>query len=285
MNQIENKPCVSVLMTSYNREKYIGDAIESVLASTYKNFELIIVDDCSKDKTVEIARKYEALDQRVKVFVNDKNLGDYPNRNKAASYASGKYIKYVDADDYIYPNGLEIIVNQMEKFPDAAVGLFSLPQNIQKPFPILLSPREAYLYNFFGQGLFHKAPLSAIIRKDAFETVGGFKPDRMTSDFEMWHRMAQRFNFLLIQDHVVWYREHDAQEVNFKSEFELTYSRIEREYILDINTPLNDLERFEIKKRIINLHLKHSITSLFKFNSQNSLLALNRALIYKGWKK
>ena len=59
-------PLVSVLMTAYNREKYIAEAIESVLASTYKNFELIIVDDCSKDKTVEIARRYAKKDQRIK---------------------------------------------------------------------------------------------------------------------------------------------------------------------------------------------------------------------------
>ena len=169
-----NLPVVSVLMTAYNRENYIGAAIESVLSSTYKAFELIIVDDCSKDKTVEIARKYASLDQRVKVFVNEKNLGDYPNRNKAASYAKGKYLKYVDADDYIYPNGLEIIYSQMEKFPNASVGLFSLAQNSHTPFPILLKPSDSYIYNFLGQGLFHKAPLSAIFRKKAFEEVGGF---------------------------------------------------------------------------------------------------------------
>ena len=61
-------------MTSYNREKYIAQAIESVLASTYKDFELIIVDDCSKDNTVGIAKKYEELDSRVKVYVNEFNL-------------------------------------------------------------------------------------------------------------------------------------------------------------------------------------------------------------------
>ena len=86
------QPLVSVLMTSYNRENYIAEAIESVLASTYKNFELIIVDDRSKDRTVEIARSYESKDDRVKVYINEKNLGDYPNRNKAASYAKGFYI-------------------------------------------------------------------------------------------------------------------------------------------------------------------------------------------------
>src|SRR4051812_47750099 len=97
---VTDLPLVSVLMTSYNREKYIAQAIESVIASTYSNLELIIVDDCSKDSTVSIARSYAENDKRVKVYVNEKNLGDYPNRNKAASYATGKYLKYVDADDY-----------------------------------------------------------------------------------------------------------------------------------------------------------------------------------------
>ena len=76
-------PLVSILMTCYNREKYIGEAIESVLASSYTNLELIIVDDHSSDNTVGIARAYAAKDSRVNVYVNELNLGDYPNRNKA----------------------------------------------------------------------------------------------------------------------------------------------------------------------------------------------------------
>jgi glycosyltransferase involved in cell wall biosynthesis len=80
-------PIVSVLMTSFNREKYIAEAIESVLASTYKDFELIIVDDVSTDATVAIAEKYAKQDGRIKVYKNQNNLGDYKNRNRAASYA------------------------------------------------------------------------------------------------------------------------------------------------------------------------------------------------------
>ncbi|MEJ0081053.1 MAG: glycosyltransferase family A protein [Puia sp.] len=95
-------------MTCYNREKYIGEAIESVLASSYSNLELIIVDDHSSDDTVNIGRAYAEKDNRVNVYLNEKNLGDYPNRNKAASYARGEFLKYVDSDDYIYPWGLGI---------------------------------------------------------------------------------------------------------------------------------------------------------------------------------
>lgn len=277
-------PKVSVLMTAYNRERFIREAIGSVLLSTFTDYELIIVDDCSIDKTVEIAREYQKKDSRVKVFVNEKNLGDYPNRNKAASYATGKYLKYVDADDYIYPNGLEIIVNQMEKFPEAAVGLFSLPQNKENPFPIVLNPKQAYEYNFFGLGLFHKAPLSAIFKKDAFDEVGGFKPDRMTSDFEMWHRMAQAFNFLLIQDHIVWYREHDSQEANSVSEFDFKYLLIERGFILDPKSPLTMMQRHEIIKRRKVFFIKNAFRCIIKFNFLGLRLNIQKLFIYHLWK-
>ena len=276
---------VSVLMTSYNREELIEYSILSVLASTLQDFELIIVDDCSNDNTVEVARKYEKIDIRVKVYVNEKNLGDYPNRNKAASYAKGKYIKYVDADDYIYPNGLEIIVNQMDLNPEASVGLFSLPQNLHKPFPILLNPKEAYEYNFFGPGLFHKAPLSAIFRKASFDEIGGFKLDRMTSDFEMWHRMAQKFNFLLIQDHIVWYREHASQEANKIAQFELTYTRIERKYIFDQKSPLTYHQRKRIINSYVKAHLKHAIICLLKINIPALKINFQKIAIYTRWKK
>jgi len=207
-----NIPLVSVLMTSYNREKYIGEAIESVLAQSYENFELIIVDDCSSDKTVAISRQYELKDNRVKVFLNEVNLGDYPNRNKAASLAKGKYLKYVDADDFIYPWGLEILVNSMEQFPEAGWGLCSLDQDTDYPFPIILPINEIFEYHHFKSSLFHKAPLSAIIKRDVFEKAGGFSGKRQMSDTEMWHLLAMKYPVVLLPHGIVWYREHDSQE-------------------------------------------------------------------------
>ena len=96
------RPLVSVLMTSYNRENYIGEAIQSVIDSTYQNWELIICDDGSTDNTLAIAQGFAKQDDRIKIFINEKTLGDYPNRNRAASHAQGKYIRYLDSDDYIY---------------------------------------------------------------------------------------------------------------------------------------------------------------------------------------
>lgn len=248
--EAKEKPLVSVLMTSYNREKYIDAAIGSVLASTYPAFELIIVDDGSKDRTVEIARSYAARDGRVKVYVNEKNLGDYPNRNKAASYAAGKYLKYVDADDYIYPWGLASLVNMMEQFPEAGWGLCSLLQVKERPYPFQLSPKEAYEHHYFGPGLFHKAPLSAILVRSAFEKLGGFSGMRMVGDSEMWHRMAMHYPVVLMPDGMVWYREHDSQEANSIRQFVLTYEEVVYNALSHPECPLSrDQVRQIVSKR------------------------------------
>jgi glycosyltransferase involved in cell wall biosynthesis len=207
-----NNPLVSILMTSFNRSQYIGAAIESVLSSTYSNFELIIVDDGSRDNTVLIAKGYAEKDNRVKVYENENNLGDYPNRNKAASLAKGKYLKYVDADDLIYPWGLSVLVESMERFPDAGWGLCSLDQDMEKPYPFMLNPSEIFIHHNFKSSLFHKAPLSAIIRSDVFFEVGGFSGKRQISDTEMWHVLSLKHPVVLMPHGMVWYRVHDQQE-------------------------------------------------------------------------
>lgn len=208
-------PLVSVLMTVFNREKYIMEAIESVIVSTYQNWELIIVDDQSKDKSVEIAQSYAAKDDRIKVFINEINHGDYPNRNKAATYAQGKYLKYVDADDKIYSYGLERLVYYMEQFPKAGYGLCSLKQDIAEIYPFSLSPEMAYQRHYNkNMSLFDKAPLSSIIKTSAFKQVGGFSGKQHLGDFEMWHTLSQYFPVVLMPHGMVWYRQHDDQQMS-----------------------------------------------------------------------
>ena len=208
-------PAVSVLMTVHNRETFIETAIRSVLDSSFEDFELLIVDDRSTDRSVEIARDLTSGDRRARVVVNDVNVGDYPNRNVAAGLACGTYLKYLDADDYLYPEGLGILVRGMNCFPGAGYGLCSLEQDEHRPFPFQLSSAEAYRRHYFGPPLFHKAPLSSIISRRAFEDVGGFSGRRMIGDFEMWHRLSARFPVVLMGGGVVWHRIHDVQESSF----------------------------------------------------------------------
>jgi glycosyltransferase involved in cell wall biosynthesis len=282
---MSNAPLVSVLMTSYNREKYIGAAIDSVLCSSYPHYELIIVDDRSKDRTVEIAKEYAAKDQRVKVYINEKNLGDYPNRNKAASYATGKYLKYVDAYDLIYPWGLELLVQMMEQFPDSGWGLCSLEQDLTRIYPFELSPKEAYEYNYFGPGLFLKAPLSSIIKREVFEQSGGFATLRMVGDFEMWHRLARNFPVVLMPHGMVWYREHNEQEMNSHSQFLGAYEAIKIKYLVEENCPLDSRAVNSILDSSKRHWRREVLKAIIRFDLKGIKLACSRLDQYKNVRK
>ena len=247
-------PIVSILTTVYNREKYIAACIDSVLASSYQNWELIIVDDVSSDASVAIARAYEQKDARIKVYVNEKNLGDYPNRNKAASYAKGKYLKYLDADDIIYPHGLEIMANTMEQFPEAALGISQKVAEDIKPYPFVMQPKETFTREFLMRGVLGLGPTGTIIRRDVFETLGGFTGTRYIGDTEMWYKIALTYPVVKMQDELIFWRQHDDQEITKGQE---SFFYLENSYlhcIKTLNNPKIPLSSKEIK--LANVLLK-----------------------------
>jgi glycosyltransferase involved in cell wall biosynthesis len=218
------RPLVSVIVTVYNREKYIGACLDSILASTWTDHEVIIVDDLSSDNSATIAEEYAARDRRVQVHRNTVNLGDYPNRLRGAELSSGRYLKYVDSDDIIYPHGLAVMVEAMESAPRAALGVsHSLPEDAQ-PYPWLLSPQESWRKEFLGDGCMGSGPTGAIIRRDAFFEAGGFRKWGVLSDTDLWYRMSARWDLLLLPPGLVWWRRHDSQEFTKKGAF-LTYLR------------------------------------------------------------
>jgi glycosyltransferase involved in cell wall biosynthesis len=278
MNEL---PLVSILMTSYNREDYIGFAIESVMASTYQNWELIIVDDRSRDKTLEIARHYAKKDRRISVYLNEENLGDYPNRNKAATYAKGKYIKYIDADDAIYYWGLQIEVEMMERYPEAAYGLDAVEQNDEKMFPYVLSPSEAYAsYYLQGSGIFDKAPTSCIIKREIFSKENGFKSLRMVGDCEMWHRLSLKYPVVAMPHGIIWSRGHadsESGKLMAKPFILYHYLLIRRQYLLNESCPLSTDDRKNAIKGIVR-HQMRIRTKLFaggKFSTLKQIRAID----------
>jgi hypothetical protein len=205
-----NTPLVSVLMTAYNREPYIAEAIKSVLASSFADFELIIVDDGSRDRTVEIAREFLS-DARVQLHLNATNLGDYPNRNRAAGLARGKYLKYLDSDDLIYPHGLAVMVAAMEQFPEAALGMCR-PASPAGPYPACMTPHAAYAEHFLGNGLLDCGPTGTIVRTRCFREAGGFSGKRYVGDLEMWIKLAARWQVVQLPEGLIWWRMHAGQE-------------------------------------------------------------------------
>jgi len=245
--EIAASPLVSVLMTAYNRELYIAEAIESVLSSTYTNFELIIIDDCSQDKTVEIARYYEGKDLRIKVFTNEKNLGDYRNRNKAATYATGQYIKYLDSDDKIYKWGLEYCVEMMEKYPDAGMGILKLKKEVKHVF---LDPEDAIYTNYFLHPILNIGPSGTVLKRNAFEQIGYYKPDYgVPSDMYFNLKMASSFPIVLLEKEFFYYRIHEGQELRNQYSYVCYNYKYLNEALLIPGFPLSmDQKNFIMKK-------------------------------------
>jgi glycosyltransferase involved in cell wall biosynthesis len=206
-------PRISVLMTAFNRQDYIADAIESVLGQTFTDFELLIVDDRSADGTLAVARAYEARDSRVRVAVNPENLGDYANRNRAASLARGEFLKYHDSDDVMYPHCLQTMVQALVAEPRADFALTTSRAWAGGPTPMLLTPRMCYAREFLGEGMFHGGPACALFRRASFERLGPFPLRGTISDYHFWVQACRRAYVLLVAGDLFWYRVHDGQSM------------------------------------------------------------------------
>lgn len=259
-----NPPLVSVLLTAWNREKYVGEAIEHVLASTFTDFELIIVDNASTDTTFDIIKEYARSDKRIRFYRNDENIGDYPNRNKAAGYAIGKYLKYADSDDILYAHALQVMVAAMEKFPEAGFCLCT-GQDPEVPYPVMISGRQAYLENFYGYDHFSRAPGSAIIKREAFERVGGFSGRRLIGDNELWFKLAAYYPLVKIPGGLYWDRNHGDQE-RFTSYANENYRKLRQMVLLEAfaskDCPLSEEERKTILKKVKRSNSKKKLLKI-----------------------
>ena len=257
-----NTPLVSVLTTSFNREAYIAETIESVLAQTFTDFEYIIVDDCSKDRSFEIAQSYAAKDSRIRVSRNDKNLGDYPNRNKAAGYATGRYLKFIDSDDAMYPHCLDVMVRCLEICPIAGCGLSAAGLGTCR-YPLVLDPIDAFKFHFTKRDLFGRSPGNAIIRRSSFHEIGGFTGLRQVGDFQLWLKLAKSFPVVVMPRDLVWCRVHVGQVQSEDSENDKRQLRINvlQEELLSPGGVLDLHEARQYIRSVKNHNLKDRLKS------------------------
>lgn len=147
---------VSIIMPSWNTGRFIGESIQSVLNQTYKNWELIIVDDCSTDNTDEIVASFD--DERIRYFRNDKNSGAALTRNKAMREARGEWIAFLDSDDLWAPEKLEKQLSFMKEngytfsFTEyEKIDEESKPLNIYVSGPEKVNKHKMYNYDYIGQ--------------------------------------------------------------------------------------------------------------------------------------
>ena len=215
-----NNPAISVIMTAYNTEKYIKEAIESILNQTFKDFEFIIVDDGSTDNTRLIIEEYAKKDRRIKILYNKKNLGIVKSLNKAIAIAKGKYIARMDSDDVSKLNRLEKQFVFMESNPKVGVcgtnfilinekgkiiGWKSFPETNEKC-------KKAF---FFCNPFAHN---TVMLRKECFDIFGYYNNDFLyAEDLELWMRFGQKYKLHNLQKYLVYYRVHAINSI-FKNQ-------------------------------------------------------------------
>lgn len=204
-------PKVSVIMPAYNAEKYIAQAIESILGQSYRDMEFIILNDCSMDRTEEIILSYQ--DSRIVYLKNERNMGVAATLNKGMAAAKGCYIARMDADDISLPQRLEKQVAFLDAHPAAAVVGTDL-ERFGEGIPSQIrrfsgDPAQMKVDLLFACGLAHP---SVMMRREAVEALGGYDMEfEGLEDYELWCRMAAQGDVSVVPQVLFRYRVHPGQ--------------------------------------------------------------------------
>jgi glycosyltransferase involved in cell wall biosynthesis len=201
---MNSKPFFTVITVTYNSSQFVRDAIESVLASTFTDFELIIGDDCSTDNTWGIIKEYN--DPRIVKYQNETNLKEYPNRNKALNMATGEWVIFIDGDDLIYPHSLAFIFDMIQKAPDVSMLLLRWFRN-NIFYPILISPRDFYMEQYFGEGFLGTAFSNVFFNRKILLLNGGVSLEHVFGDDYLRMKIALSHNMMIISDQLTFWRE------------------------------------------------------------------------------
>jgi glycosyltransferase involved in cell wall biosynthesis len=200
---------VSVIMSVYNGEKFLKEAINSILNQTFRDFEFIIVNDGSTDSTKEILEQYS--DPRIQVF-HQSNQGCAIARNRAIAQAKGQYIAIMDSDDVSLPDRLIRTVVYLDKHPKVVLvgGSYIVKRENTNAEKIIRLPTEDEVLR---RCLLRYDPFkdpTNLIRKDAFEKAGGYKLGH-GFDYELYSRLANMGKLANIQEPLALIRRHDKQ--------------------------------------------------------------------------
>lgn len=279
---MNSQPLVSILMNCYNGSKYIKESIESVLAQTYKNWELIIWDNRSKDQSLSIINKFKKNEKRIKVFISDKHTDLGGGRAAAWKHLNGKYLVILDTDDLFSKTKIEKQVNCLEKNPEYGIcisnsKLFSSNKSkvlYSKVPPInmgLTQLIEKYYISLVSVMIcLDKAKMSNMAFDDKFSHI---------ADFDLIIRLCSKYKLIYLNEILSGWRVH-SESLTWKQQDKFYYELINwTNYYLD-----HDLFK-NYKKSIIKLKNK-SITNLFsekiisfEFNESLNLIKQEKKIL------
>lgn len=255
----KNNPLVSICIPAYNNEDYISETLDSILAQTYTNLEIIIVDDCSKDGTVRVLEEYAAKDSRISIYRNEKNLGMSGNWNRALSLTKGEFIRLMCADDLLVPTCIEREIEAFEANPTAVlvesdsrlVDLERNPKGFYKRYRKtgLVPGKEILKAGLFNKDYFG-APQANLMRRSAFEKTNGIDSDfTYIVDYVFFAEMAVQGDIFIIHEFLnefrVRHESNTGQVMKAGSAKNKIYVE-EHRRLLEKNKDILGLNKFEI---------------------------------------
>jgi glycosyltransferase involved in cell wall biosynthesis len=203
---------VSVVTCAHNAERYVGEAIESIRAQTYEDFEYILVDDCSTDRTLEIFERYARSDRRIRAIRRTEQGGPYVAANDGFSAARGRYIARLDADDISVPHRLERQLAFLESRPDlraCASDISFLDSSTETTFhDDFPSSTGAVKWRLFFRTFM---PSTTLVERSAWADVGGFRALPLSQDLRFWCDLARRGWLGFVGEPLVFWRRHEQQ--------------------------------------------------------------------------
>lgn|SRR5690554_122731 len=205
-------PLVSVVIPTFNRADFIREAVESVLAQTYPNFEILVVDDGSTDDTREVLKAY-SQEPRLRYFYQE-NQGQSVARNYALSEARGDFVCFLDSDNRWLPHKLEVSLQAFQENPDVSVIYGDIITINEKGEEISRHNMRRYSGRITPY-LFQDNCVSmntSMTRRQCFSEMGGLEAGRRAADdYELWLRFSARYKFLYISDFLAEYRVMENQ--------------------------------------------------------------------------
>lgn len=242
-------PLVSILMPVYNTAPYLKEAMDSILSQTFKDFELIVLNDCSPDNADEILDTYN--DTRIVRYKGERNMGLSNVLNAGMDMARGKYIARMDSDDISLPNRLEVQVKYMEEHPDidlcsCGMKMFGAKDDVWVRDS---DPEKVKVTALFFSPILHA---SSIWKKESFDKYGlRFRQEMVPAeDYDMWCRALSKGLKLVNLPNVLYrYRIHPSQATTQTEKSRLKCREIQQEYMKDVLPTLSKKNREAFPKK------------------------------------
>lgn len=204
-----NSPELSVIMPVYNGEIFIRDAIESILNQTYRNFEFIIINDGSIDKTQEIIESYS--DSRIICLENQENIGISKSRNKGLSIARGSYIAIMDADDISMPDRFSKQIVFLKEHPEVGVcgGWMEVINRDGRKIKTRITPTLPKVIHFALMFNCCIGQPTVMYKKAIIQDIGGYNPDIIAAgDYDFWIKTVGHHKIANLPEFLLKYRVH-----------------------------------------------------------------------------